>query len=224
MFVGLDGYSKGWVAVRLDEWGTREIEFLADISELFGSSFTKAMIDIPIGLPDREYRNCDIEGRKLLGDNRSRLFTGARRPLLLHEKREEAHAWAKAADGIGVSCQLFCLLPKIRQVDEVMTSGRQKRVRETHPELVFQRLNDDSPLPGKKSLEGLRLRRKILLENGFTSIDAWLDKRMGVGAKPDDILDACACAIAAREANEERRLPRTQQRPDSKGLKMEIWF
>lgn len=224
MFIGLDGYSKGWVAVRLDENGTKAIDFLADLNGCFESSFTGAMIDIPIGLPDWGFRNCDLEGRELLGDNRSRLFSGARRPLLSYEKREDAHAWAKATDGIGVSCQLFCLLPKIRQVDEFMTSDRQTQVRETHPELIFQRLNKGAPLPSKKSHHGIQLRRRILLDNGFASIDAWLDKRTGMGAKPDDILDACACAVAAKEPSEERRLPKKRQAPDSKGLKMEIWF
>lgn len=224
MFIGLDGYAKGWVAVRLADNGTKEIDFLTDLKECFDSSFTRAMIDIPIGLPDSEYRHCDLEGRHLLGENRSRLFCGARRPLLAYETREAAHAWAKAADGIGVSCQLFCLLPKIRQVDALMTSRRQARVRESHPELIFQRLNNGALLPSKKSQNGIRLRRRILLDNGFASIDAWLEARIGTGAKTDDILDACACALTAKEASEERRLPKRRQGPDAKGLKMEIWF
>jgi predicted RNase H-like nuclease len=170
MFIGLDGYAKGWVAVRLDEDGSKGIEFLADLAACFAGSFTRAMIDIPIGLPDSDYRHCDLEGRELLGENRSRLFCGARRPLLAYDKREDAHAWAKATDGIGVSCQLFCLLPKIRQVDELMSSRRQARVRESHPELIFQRLNNGAPLPSKKSRDGIRLRRRILLDKGFASI------------------------------------------------------
>ena len=224
MFIGLDGYAKGWVVVRLGDNGTKEIDFLADLKECFDGSFTRAMIDIPIGLPDSEYRHCDLEGRVLLGENRSRLFCGARRPLLAFKKREDAHAWAKAADGKGVSCQLFCLLPKIRQVDGLMTSRRQGRVRESHPELIFQRLNNGALLPSKKSQDGIRLRRGILLDQGFASIDAWLEARIGTGAKTDDILDACACALAAKEASEERRLPKRRQAPDAKGLKMEIWF
>jgi len=63
-----------------------------------------------------------------------------------------------------------------------------------------------------------------LFDRGFASIDAWLDNRIGTGAKPDDILDACACALAAKEASEERHLPRRRQAPDAKGLKMEISF
>jgi predicted RNase H-like nuclease len=203
MFVGLDGCATGWVAVRLDDSGAKDIGFLTGLKDCFDSSFTRAMIDIPIGLPDREYRRCDLEGRKLLGQNRSRLFSGARRPLLSYQTREDAHAWGKAADGIGVSCQLFCLLPKIREVDELMTSRRQLRVRESHPELIFQRLNGDAPLPSKKTHDGIRLRRRILLDQGFASIDAWLDRRTGTGAKPDDVVDACACG--------ERRTPPSEQ-------------
>ena len=110
MFVGLDGCAKGWVAVRLYDNGTREIDFLTDLKDCLSGSFTRAMIDISIGLPDSQYRNCDLEGRKLLGENRSRLFSGARRPLLSYEKREDAHAWGKVADGIGsrVSFSVCC--------------------------------------------------------------------------------------------------------------------
>jgi predicted RNase H-like nuclease len=90
--------------------------------------------------------------------------------------------------------------------------------------LIFQRLNGGTPLPSKKTHDGIRRRRRILLDRGFASIDAWLDQRTGTGAKPDDVLDACACAVAAKEACEEWRLPRKRQPPDAKGLKMEIWF
>jgi predicted RNase H-like nuclease len=85
-------------------------------------------------------------------------------------------------------------------------------------------LNNGDPLPSKKTHDGRRLRRRILLDQGFVSIDAWLDQRTGTGAKPDDVLDACACAVGAKEARDERRLPRKRQPPDAKGLKMEIWF
>jgi hypothetical protein len=65
MFVGLDGCAKGWAAVRLYDNGTREIDFLTDLKDCLSGSFTRAMIDIPIGLPDSQYRNCDLEGRCL---------------------------------------------------------------------------------------------------------------------------------------------------------------
>jgi predicted RNase H-like nuclease len=224
MFVGLDGYPKGWVAVWLDEHRQPEITFLHSIRELFDRPFDRAMIDIPIGLPDLGYRACDIEAQRYLGQNRSRVFTGARRPLLSHRKREDAHAWAKATDGKGVSCQLFCLMEKIRQVDNAMTHESQTKLRETHPELAFQRLNGGCLLPKKKTPEGVEARRQILSKNGFTSIDCLLAKRVGKGAKADDVLDACVCALVAKHMSAVHRLPKKPQEPDSRGLKMEIWF
>lgn len=224
MFVGLDGYRKGWVAVWLDEHKQAEITFLHSIDELFARPFRRAMIDIPIGLPESGYRICDEEGQDYLGQNWPRVFTGARRPLLSYARREDAHAWAKATDGKGVSCQLFCLLDKIRQVDDVITRERQKKLRESHPELTFQRLNGGRALPKKHSSEGLKMRRQLLLKNGFSSIDQLLARRVGEGAKADDVLDACACAIVAKEASVANRFPRKPQDPDSRGLKMEIWF
>lgn len=224
MFVGVDGFSKGWVAVWIDNQGTGEIEFYPDIGCLFAKRYEIAMIDIPIGLPSSNYRQCDLEGRDLLASNRSRLFTGARRPLLNFTKREAAHDWARKSDGHGVSCQLFCLLPKIKQVDDEMTPVRQMSNRETHPELVFLRLNRGRPLPSKKTVDGIASRRRLLIQSGFDKIDAWLEKRLGTGAKPDDVLDASACALVAKNADTSRRLPRTEQAPDPKGLKMEIWY
>jgi predicted RNase H-like nuclease len=235
MFVGMDGYSKGWVVVWIDEVGNCEIDFVvgpaggdneyfADLKRVFDAPLKQAMIDIPIGLPEIGFRNCDLEGQELLRENRSRVFRGARRPLLSYEKREQAHAWAKAADGFGVSCQLFCLLPKIKQVDRLMTPARQKRILETHPELIFRRLSDGDLLPSKKTLKGIQLRRKLLLDNGFATLDSLLDRRFGTGAKADDVLDACACALAAREADAKRCLPKNKQDPDVKGLRMEIWY
>ena len=224
MFVGLDGYPRGWVAVWLDDYRQPEITFLHHIRELFDRPFKSAMIDIPIGLPETGYRACDQEAKYYLGQNSSRVFVGARRPLLSHNSRQDAHTWAKAADGKGVSCQLFCLMPKIRQVDDLITPERQKRLRETHPELAFQRLNSGASLPKKKTAEGVEARRKILRNKGFSSIDALIAKRIGEGAKEDDILDACVCAVVAKEASAEHRFPKKLQMPDSKNLRMEIWF
>jgi predicted RNase H-like nuclease len=224
MYLGVDGYSGGWVTVRLGEDDSQDIEFVDHISCIEKREFDAAMIDMPIGLPETGYRCCDVMGRELLGEARSRLFLGARRPLLDFDKREKAHEWAKRADGKGVSCQLFCLLPKIKQVDDFMTPDRQKKIRETHPELVFQRLNAGGRLRSKKSAEGIAERRGLLLNFGFDRIDELLAKRIGTGAKRDDVLDACACSIVAREATSSRQLTGRDEAPDKKGLQMEIWY
>ena len=94
------------------------------------------MIDIPIGLPDEGYRNCDLKAQGWLG---SSVFLGARRNLFDFESSDEANSyyWKHEGKGFGISRQLWCLKSKIKEVDDIMTPGRQYVVGETHPELVF---------------------------------------------------------------------------------------
>jgi len=88
---------------------------------------------------------------------------------------------------------------------------------------VFLRLNGHKPLPPKKSEEGDSLRRRLLKRQGFAEIDRWLSvARIGTGARRDDVLDACAVAIAAREPA--GSVPEGLPQLDDFGLPMQIWF
>jgi predicted RNase H-like nuclease len=221
-YLGLDGFRRGWVAAWIDDRGGQGFDLLGSLGKLSISPDDKVMVDMPIGLPERGNRSCDLGARAILGSARSRVFTGARRPLLNHASRAEAHSWGKRTDGIGVSCQLFCILPKIREVDSFMTPEKQAVVRETHPELVFLRLNRSKPLVGKKTPAGRSLRRSLLIDAGFDEIDAWLECLPGTGAKPDDLFDACVAAIAAVDPR--GRIPAEEPVYDGRGLRMEICY
>ena len=88
---------------------------------------------------------------------------------------------------------------------------------------MFLRLNGEVPLPPKKSEEGDTLRCRLLGQLGFRAIDRWLNEaRIGTGAKRDDVLDACAVAIAARDPK--GCLPDGTPPLDAFGLPMQIWF
>jgi predicted RNase H-like nuclease len=219
--VGLDGFAKGWVAVRVDG-GKRELHVLRFISELLAMTFDRAGIDMPIGLPEQGLRECDLQARALLRPHASRVFTGARRGLWGFSSHADANRALKARGEAGVSIQLWNLGAKILEVDALMTPRLQSRIREAHPELVFLRLNFGRPLPSKKTEEGRALRLRLLRREGFSEIRQWLDGRR-FGAKPDDILDACAAAIAARDLGQGHVLPRENAPRDAKGLKMQIW-
>lgn len=222
--VGLDGLSKGWVAVRIDG-GKRELLFLNSISELSAMTFDRAAIDMPIGLPERGLRACDLEARLLLGRHAPRVFTGARRGLWDHSSHAEANRVLKSRGEAGVSIQLWNLGPKILDVDAFMTPRLQARVREAHPELVFRRLNFGRPLESKKTGKGIEERMNLLRRERFADIRHWIEVvRLGKGAKPDDILDACAVAIAARDFGRSNVLPRHGTPKDANGLKMQIWY
>jgi predicted RNase H-like nuclease len=224
--IGLDGFNKGWVAVTLD--GDRHaINFIDSISWLAAQRFTRAAIDIPIGLSDDGIRACDLEARALLRPHTSRVFTGARR-WLWQEFRypdEFARANGEAAERgqSRISLQLWHIGPKIIEVDGFVRAHRQLDIRETHPELVFWRLNGERPLPSKRSAEGIALRRELLRGQGINEIDEWLNEaRIGTGAKADDVLDACACALAARSSD--KCVSRGEPPRDDHGLPMQIWY
>lgn len=226
--VGLDGCRRGWVAVRIDGQ-SRTIHFLTEsdsaIDELLRLRFRRAAVDMPIGLPERGYRDCDIEARKLLGANASRVFLGARRGMLTAQSQAKLNAALKRAGQPGVSAQLYGLKAKLREVDVFVRANPKIDLREAHPELVFQRLNRGQPVPRKRDAAGIGLRCALLRRDGFKDLDEWLSRRpRGSGAKPDDILDACAMAIAARSFSETRVVPRGAVPRDATGLPMQIWY
>jgi predicted RNase H-like nuclease len=220
--LGLDGFSKGWVAVLLDG-DFHEIRFCRDISEALSVRFDRAAIDIPIGMTDDGERACDLIARERLRPHSSRVFTGARRWLWNEfSDPDRANRDALRRGQKRVSRQLWHLGPKIMEVDRFVRANRTHDIREAHPELVFLRLNDGKPLPSKKSEDGIRLRRRLLMREGISTIDGWLaDRRLGTGAKCDDVLDACAVAIAARDAA--GCVPQGMAPRDACDLPMQIW-
>lgn len=221
--MGLDRFRKGWVAVLLD--GDRqEITFHPDIEDALSRPFDRAAIDIPIGMGDDGDRRCDLLARERLRPHSSRVFIGARRWLwenFNHPDRANEEALRRGQKQ--ASRQLWHLGPKIMQVDAFVRANRSLDIREVHPELVFQRLNEGRAMPSKKSDEGVSLRLTLLKNEGFKDIDRWLvEARIGTGAKQDDVLDACVVAVAAREPG--GCVPPGSPPCDAFGLPMQIWF
>ena len=221
--LGLDGFSKGWVAVLLDG-DVQDIRFCRDVTDALSIGFDRAAIDIPIGMSDDGERACDLLARERLRPHSSRVFTGARRWLWQEfADPDEANREASRRGQKRVSRHLWHLGPKIMEVDAFLRVRRALDVREVHPELVFLRLNANKPLPSKKSEEGDSLRRKLVKQSGLRDIDHWLDKaRIGTGAKRDDVLDACAVAIVTRDIA--GSVPQENAPCDAHDLPMQIWF
>jgi predicted RNase H-like nuclease len=221
--VGLDGFSRGWVAVLLDG-DAQDISFHPDVAGALSGRFDRAGIDIPIGMTDNGERACDLLARERLRPHASRVFTGARRWLWQEfDDPDKANREALRRGQTRVSRQLWHLGRKIMEVDAFLRAHRSHDIREVHPELVFLRLNGGTPLPPKKSQEGDSLRRRLLKRRGFREIDRWLTgARIGTGAKRDDVLDACAVAIAA--CDPAGHIPEGSPQLDAYGLPMQIWF
>ncbi|WP_407183660.1 DUF429 domain-containing protein [Bradyrhizobium centrosematis] len=216
-YLGLDGFRFGWVAAWIDERGDHGFDYSPGLMRLLAMPHARAMIDMPIGLTPSGYRGCDLRARELIGPA---VFLGARRDLWTFADMAAAnrHYWAHEGKGRGVSAQLWNIRDKIRDVDEIMNPARQATIGEAHPELVFWNLAGRVRLANKTTEQGRQQRITLLAQRGFTRLPKWLTWRHGTGIGRDDLIDACACAVAARDSTQ--RIGGDEF--DPRGLRMEI--
>jgi predicted RNase H-like nuclease len=198
-----------------------------DILALLPTSAVSA-VDIPIGLLVEQQpggRDCDRCARRLLRRRASSVFTPPTRPLLdtTHYAQVRGH---------GLSIQAFNILPKIREVDRVMTPALQQRVYEAHPELAFQALAGQPIQDRKKTVAGREERLRVLenipspLFHGIrTAFGHILHACKRTDVAPDDILDAYVLMWTALRIwhAQAYRVPHSPQH-DARGLRMEIWY
>lgn len=216
-YLGLDGFRFGWVAAWIDDRGDHGFDYSPDLTRLLAMPHARAMIDMPIGLKTEGYRTCDLRARELVGPA---VFLGARRGLWTFPDMTAAncHYWEHEGKGRGVSAQLWNIRDKIREVDEIMTPARQATIGEAHPELIFWNLAGQVLLGKKTSAKDREQRIALLVQHGFTCLPKWLTQRHGTGIGRDDLIDACACAVAARGSTQ--RVGGDEL--DPRGLRMEI--
>jgi predicted RNase H-like nuclease len=216
-YLGLDGFRGGWVGAWIDDRGNHGFDYSSCLSKLLSIPHGRAMIDMPIGLKMSGHRRCDVRARELVGAS---VFLGARRNLWEFPDQASANRyyWQHEGPRMGISCQLWNIRDKIKEVDDFITPHRQATIGEAHPELIFLKLNNHLRLEPKKSPRGRDRRINLLADRGFVKISKWLTQRYGTGIGRDDLIDACACAVAARDSN--ARLGGDEV--DDRGLRMEI--
>ena len=131
-------------------------------------------IDIPIGLLEGT-RACDKAARKLLGQPRgSSVFPAPCRPALAAQTYAEASSINRQKTTRGLSQQAWGIAPKIKQVDDVITSQCQHWAFEVHPEVCFWALNQRRPMKhNKKAQEGIT-ERIALLRRVFRQVETHL--------------------------------------------------
>ncbi len=231
---GVDGCRGGWVALLVDTQKARlhrpEIRVCTGFGEVLALSenLTVLAVDIPIGLlekPQRGGRLCDQEARRLLGRRASSVFSPPSRRVLQAENYSQVRRQ-------GLTCQAFGILPKIREVDRLMTPGLQAKVYEAHPELTFRALTGHPMRFNKKTAKGRRERLEVL-KNGPV---IWLEefaRRLAVTSNdfprrqvaPDDLIDAAALAYTALCIARKEAFCLPLHPPlDRKGLRMEIRY
>lgn len=236
---GVDGCKKGWIGVSVPPDGP--ILASVDVWPRFEDAAQGAAvvaIDMPIGLPDNHEgggRMAERTARSVLDRRKSSVFSIPPRAVVSAEpdltapyveQFRKVLGFARGLNpAIGFSIQAFGIFPKIREVDQALLRSSDLRscVFETHPEIAFWQLNARRAMRfGKSKPEGIRERRDLLERHGFAA--AFLDGPIPRGAKRDDFLDACVCALVARRlhAGLAQSFPDPPGR-DAHGLPVAIW-
>ena len=204
---GVDGCRGGWAVALANHDEILDVRVVPTFADVLALRPAAIAVDMPIGLSNAGPRACDIEARRRLGARRSSVFPAPLRPML------DATTYEEALHIGGLSKQAYHLLPKIREVDALMTPRRQRTVVEAHPELCFARLLGQPCRAPKRTPAGRAERH---------SVAGVALERPPSGAAWDDVLDACALVQTAR-----RLVKRDVERlgdgsRDRRGLRCEI--
>lgn len=205
--MGVDGCRAGWFAILLAGEHQCQVEVFGNITELW-EKYKKAsviLIDMPIGLKENgtEERRCDKEARRILGPPRaSGVFRAPCRQAIYATSYEAAKSINKELTGRSLPKQTWCIIPKIREVDELLETHRPARaiIKEVHPELCFWALNGKPMQHNKKRAEGFNERLQVLKSyhpDIVAIVSDNLNNYQRQDVAKDDILDALAAAVTA---------------------------
>jgi predicted RNase H-like nuclease len=229
---GLDGCRGGWVLATvpargsLSAPGSTEVMVVGNLGgalATFGNGLAAVAVDIPIGLAACGPRACDVEARHRLGPRRNSVFPAPARGVLATTTYEEACAVSRQLSGKGLSKQLYNILARIREVDDLLSPSpcRQQRLFEACPELSFALMAGGVPMRhSKRTAEGRGERLSALRASGFMDLTT-TTAAPPAGAARDDVLDALALAWTARRQVAGDAI-RFGDETDDRGLRMEI--
>ncbi|MEJ2226037.1 MAG: DUF429 domain-containing protein, partial [Syntrophobacterales bacterium] len=231
--VGVDGCRAGWLAVKLSRHGAWESRIFPEMASLWSAYRQAALIlvDIPIGLPEAANdRACDKAARKILGPRRSSVFPVPCRAAVSAPNYDAAIKINEQVTGKRIFRATWNLIPRMRQVDEVLQTDPQARevIREAHPEVMFWGLNRGRPLTFSKKTAAGEGERLGILEGVYPPAKALFSKMKktlpGKSAVPDDLMDALAAAVTGlMSGGKLKTLPETPER-DAHGLPMEMVY
>jgi predicted RNase H-like nuclease len=227
LVAGIDGAPGGWVVVTVgcDDDDPADVRLVPDllgvVAQIDAGTLAAVAIDIPIGLAADGARRADVEARRRLGPRRSSVFPAPVRSVLAATTYEEACSLSRTTCGKAISKQLFNILPKIREVDALVTPQRQQRLFEMSPELSLAVLAG-TPMAHPKTTPAGRAERIAALGRVFNAEE--IERHLTTaprGAGRDDILDAFAGAWTARRHAAAQHLQLGGDL-DAHGLRMEV--
>ena len=232
-FVGVDGCKIGWFFTAINHENDWEIGVSENIEKLWKTHKNSSLIliDIPIGLPFKNPRACDIEARKLLGKGKtSCVFPPPCRKAAAAKNYKQACETNKNILGKKISLQTWHISKKIKQVDDFFLANPQakQKIRETHPEICFWALAGGRTMKySKKKALGFHERLDVLKKVFYQTeavVKTALKRYKRKEVAKDDILDSIsATMVACSPVNSLSTVPEIPGK-DAKGLPMEIVF
>ena len=235
---GIDGCKAGWLCIEELNDGLRAF-IASNITDAVDQLSPGCLIgiDIPIGLPNDDSRQCDIEARRLLGTRGVCVFPAPLRTTLENTTDVTSYEAAKQvqrqhhARDKGISQQAWRILPKIREVDVFLRANvkRAEQILEVHPEVCFAQWNSGAPISSNKMRKLGRAARAALIDDIWPMQRERLLgelKQQGRGRfEADDLYDAFAALWTMRR----HRVGRTRALPaapelDAANLPMQIIF
>lgn len=235
--VGIDGCKAGWIAACYEDEKVLLFSTLEKLVNHYADGYI-FLIDIPLGLASEKFkpRTCEEQARRVLPANKkSSVFPVPCREALYALTYAEANDLNKKILGKGISKQSWFIMPKIKEANDFLICNPdiKSRLKESHPEIAFQFLNDGKPLiHRKKTPEGVAERLRIVSKLDDRSemlyVKALLGYRRYEVAK-DDILDALCLALMQQviTANPDKYvLSSFPSNPslDDKGIEMAIYY
>ncbi|MEX1010705.1 MAG: DUF429 domain-containing protein [Balneolaceae bacterium] len=230
---GVVGCSAGWFYVTLDE-GSEHFERVEGDTGLkeIADRFDRIFLAIPTGLEESSAeRECDRLLRELLGDNGKEIVISPPIRTVLHAPTfAEANFEFLEATGETLSPKTWSIVPKVKFVDKLLggSNGMADKVYESHPELIYFKLNGGRIFQSKLIRKGLRHRLELLKNRKLVIADFFRDAKEEYRrneVEETEILDAAALAWAATRSLESplQWLPEEPDE-DHRGVKKGICF
>ena len=227
-YIGVDGCKGGWIASVYDR-GNFDIKKYSSIEELVeaNKNYNELLIDMVIGLQsNKDEVRPDNAARALIPGRTSTIFAVPARQAVYADTREQIREANKNALGKDLPAQAIAIIPKMRELDEFLQKNTEhkNRLKESHPEVCFSRLNGSVVMSRKADGEGITERVGIIKQYMPEITEEYIyqeAKRFKCNA--DDIVDSIVLCITANLATQGKTdvIPEIVQE-DVTGLKMQM--
>ncbi|MFA0025627.1 DUF429 domain-containing protein, partial [Vibrio sp. 10N.261.49.A5] len=165
-YIGIDGCKAGWIAWIVSGNEPPEFKVVKTLDELLDDlTGATTLIDMPIGFSDSQTpdRLCDKAARRFLTSKRgSSVFpVPCREAVYQTDYIAGCNANVEQLDK-KFSKQTWGIVPKIRELDELIETHPNLSIRESHPEVVFAALKGEPLTFSKRTQEGKEERLFII--------------------------------------------------------------